>query len=128
MASGFIGLNRRFRRVVRVPSLAEKDGRQLHRELASLKQERPRHINRIKGLLINQGVQLELKADFDQRLAQAQLWDGSSLVPGLRGRVSREYARIELANQQIKALEAHHRELLGSTTDPQKVTSPFNKI
>ena len=106
-------------RVVRVPSPEEEDGRQLHRELTSLKQERTRHINRIKGLLVNQGLRLEIKPDFEQRLAQARLWDGSPLPPGLRERVSREYARIDLINQQIKALEAERRELLRSATDPQ---------
>jgi transposase len=106
-------------RVVRAPSIEEEDGRQLHRELASLKGERTRHINRIKGLLVNQGVRLEINPDFEQRLAQVRLWDGSPLPPGLRARVSREYARIELVNQQIKALEAERRELLRSATDPQ---------
>ena len=37
--------------VLRVPSLAAEDGRQLHRELEALKDERTQHSNRIKGLL-----------------------------------------------------------------------------
>jgi transposase len=45
--------------VVRVPSLEQEDGRQLHRELSSLKRERTRHINRIKGLLVSQGVAVQ---------------------------------------------------------------------
>jgi transposase len=106
-------------RVVRVPTVEQEDGRQLHRELASLKGERTRHINRIKGLLVNQGVRLEIKPDFEQRLAQVRLWDGSPLPPGLRGRLSREYVRIDLINQQIKALEAERRALLRTATDPQ---------
>jgi transposase len=36
--------------VVRVPSVEEKDRRQLHRELTTAKQDRTRVINRIKGL------------------------------------------------------------------------------
>jgi transposase len=36
--------------VVRVPSVEEEDGRQLHRELLTAKQDRTRVINRIKGL------------------------------------------------------------------------------
>jgi transposase len=90
-------------RVVRVPSVEQEDGRQLHRELASLKRERTDHINRIKGLLVSQGVRLAIKADFLEQVA----------------RVSREYARIGLINQQIKELEADRRELLRSATDPQ---------
>jgi len=36
--------------VVRVPSVDEEDRRQLHRELTTAKQDRPRVINRMKGL------------------------------------------------------------------------------
>ena len=39
-------------RVVRVPSVAEEDGRQLHRELEVLKKERMIHRNRMKRLSI----------------------------------------------------------------------------
>jgi hypothetical protein len=43
-----------------------------------------------------QGVQLEIKPDFEQRLEQVQLWDGLPLPPGLKARGGREHARIEL--------------------------------
>jgi transposase len=46
--------------VVRVPTLHEEDGRQLHRELVAMKRELTRHINRIKGLLAGQGVRLSV--------------------------------------------------------------------
>jgi transposase len=105
--------------VVRVPSLEQEDGRQLHRELSSLKGERTQHINRIKGLLVSQGVRLEIKKDFPQQVSQAKLWDGSPIPPGLQARVVREFARIELVNQQIKELEAERREIIRTATDPQ---------
>jgi transposase len=105
--------------VVRVPSVAQEDGRQLHRELSSLKRERTRHINRIKGLLVSQGVRLEIKKDFPQQVSQAKLWDDSPLPPGLQARVLREFTRIELINEQIKALEAERREIIRTATDPQ---------
>ena len=41
--------------VCRIPDVADEDRRRLHRELIELKDERTRHINRIKGLLANQG-------------------------------------------------------------------------
>jgi transposase len=44
--------------VVRVPTEEEEDRRQRHRELRSLKKERGRTTNRIKGLLATQGIQL----------------------------------------------------------------------
>jgi len=105
--------------VVRVPSVEQEDGRQLHRELSSLKGERTQHINRIKGLLVSQGVRLEIKKDFPQQVSQAKLWDGSPIPPGLQARVIREFARIELVNQQIKELEAERRQIIRTATDPQ---------
>jgi transposase len=38
-------------RVVRVPSVAEEDRRQLHRELLTTQRDRTRVLNRLKGLL-----------------------------------------------------------------------------
>jgi transposase len=105
--------------VVRVPSVAQEDGRQLHRELSSLKRERTRHINRIKGLLVSQGIRLEIKKDFAQQVSAAQLWDDTPLPSGLQARVIWEYGRIELVNQQIKALETERREIIRQATDPQ---------
>ncbi len=105
--------------VVRVPSVEQEDGRQLHRELSSLKTERTQHINRIKGLLVSQGVRLEIKKDFPQQVSEAKLWDGSPLPPGLQARVLREFARMALVNQQIKELETERREIIRTATDPQ---------
>lgn len=42
--------------VVHVPSVEDEDRRQLHRELKTLKEEKVRTTNRIKGLLANQGI------------------------------------------------------------------------
>lgn len=105
--------------VVRVPSLEQEDGRQLHRELSSLKRERTRHINRIKGLLVSQGVRLEIKKDFPEQVSAAKLWDGSPLPPGMKARVLREFARIQLVNQHIKELDAERRQAIRTATDPQ---------
>lgn len=104
--------------VVRVPSVADEDRRQLHRELQSLKTERTQHTNRIKGLLVGQGVRLPVKEDFRQQLAAARTWDGSPLGAGLQARLEREYARFELVNQQIKGLEAERRERVRSAQEP----------
>jgi transposase len=41
--------------VIHVPTLAEEDRRQVHRELLFARRDRGRHANRIKGLLANQG-------------------------------------------------------------------------
>ena len=105
--------------IVQVPTLEQEDGRQLHRELASLKRERTRHINRIKGLLVSQGVRLNLKKDFPEQVNSAKLWDGSALPTGLKARVLREFDRIQLVNQHINHLHTQQRQAIRSASDPQ---------
>ena len=72
--------------VVHVPTLEAEDQRHLHRQLATLKTDRTRHINRIKGLLVGQGVRIPVEADFLEGLQSVRLWDGSPLPVGLRSR------------------------------------------
>jgi transposase len=103
--------------VVRVPSEADEDRRQLHRELQSLKTERTQHTNRIKGLLVGQGVRLPVKEEFLQQLARTQTWDGCLVGAGLRARLQREYVRLTVVNQQIKGLEAERRETIRSAQE-----------
>jgi transposase len=97
--------------VVRVPSVAAEDLRQLGRELESLKKERTEHSNRIRGLLAAQGVDLgtgasALRRSFDP----LRLWDGSELPPVLRARLEREQQRLEFAEVQIQELEQQRKE------------------
>jgi transposase len=77
--------------VVRVPSVEEEDRRHLHRELATLKKDRTRHINRIKGHLSGHGIRLSVKDDFLERLDRARKWDGTPVPPGLRARLKRAW-------------------------------------
>lgn len=97
--------------VVRVPTVEQEDGRQLSRELAALKQERTRHRNRLVGLLVSQGV-MELKAatNFLEQLETVSLWDGTLVPPGLKGRLQREFKRLELVQEQIRLLEKQRQE------------------
>jgi len=104
--------------VVHVPSVEAEDKRHLHRQLGTLKTDRTRHINRIKGLLVGQGVRIPVRADFLERLETVRLWDGSPLPPGLRSRLEREYAGLQFVNQQIKELEAERREMIRTADDP----------
>ena len=67
---------------VRVPSPEEEDRRHLHRELRTLKQERTRVSNRIKGYLANQGIRLRRVREVSIILLKGRLWDGSDLGPG----------------------------------------------
>jgi transposase len=104
--------------VVHVPSAEAEDSRHLHRELRTLKEERTRHTNRIKGLLVSQGVRLPVGADFEERLEKVRLWDGSAVPRGLRSRVEQEYACRKFVNEQILKLEAERREMIRNSSDP----------
>jgi transposase len=104
--------------VVHVPSPEAEDKRHLHRQLTTLKGDRTRHINRIKGLLVGQGVRLPVGAGFLERLDEVRLWDGSVLPKGLRARLAREYAGLQFVAQQIKAVEAERRQVVSTSDDP----------
>jgi transposase len=92
--------------VVRVPTVEQEDGRQLSRELETLKQERTRHRNRIIGLLVSQGVLgLKPSKDFLEQLEKVSLWDGSSMPVGLKERLQREFERLQRVQEQIRVLE-----------------------
>jgi transposase len=104
--------------VVHVPSLEAEDKRHLHRQLSTLKADRTRHTNRIKGLLYGQGVRMSVKADFLERLETVRLWDGAPLSPGLRTRLEREYACWQFVDHQIRELEAKRAEMIRTSEDP----------
>jgi transposase len=109
--------------VVRVPSPEEEDRRQLHRELRTLKEERTRTTNRIKGLLASQGIRLEFQELTDERLNRIRLWDGSSLLSGLKERLKRAGEQVAFLKQQIRALEQERRVegQRGESTDRDKI-------
>src|SRR5262245_24535350 len=104
-------------RVVHVPSVEAEDGRHLHRDLETLKQERASTTTRIKGLLSSQGIRLTSLSKFPEQLAALRLWDGSELPSGLRRRLLRVWAHHQFLNEQIAALEAERRALLQSSED-----------
>jgi len=104
--------------VVHVPTEAAEDRRQAHRELLTLKRDRARATNRIKGLLANQGVVVEVTGDFLGQLDQVRVWDGSPLLAGLRVRLEREWAKVALLTGQIQVLEAERQEALRTAVDP----------
>jgi transposase len=105
-------------RVVNVPSAEAEDKRQLHRELRQMKSERTSHTNRIKGLLACQGVCMVVGKDFLERVKAMRLWNGNPLPSSLRGRLEREYERVQFLNQQIAELEAQRQDALRNSPDP----------
>ena len=109
--------------VVHVPPVEAEDRRQLHRELLTVKRDRTRVTNRIKGLLSSQGVVLALGAGFVERLDAVCLWDESPVPSALRARLEREWAKVEGLTAQIKELEAERAALLRRCSDPAVETA-----
>jgi transposase len=109
--------------VVRVPSVDQEDRRHLHRELLSAKRDRTRVTNRMKGLLANHGLTLDLKRDVAEQLGRLRQWDGTALPSGLQARLAREWERVQFYTGLIERLEGDRRAQLRSSPDPvlQKV-------
>ena len=76
--------------LVRVPTVADEDRRQLHRELIELKAQRTELANRIKGLLAGLGLGVSVDAKLPARLEKMRQWDEAELPPALKGRILRE--------------------------------------
>ena len=105
--------------VVRVPSEAVEDRRQLHRTLETLTAERTRSRNRIQGLLATVGVTVALRRDFPTRVAAArQPWNGAPVPAGLQARVCDEWARLVQVEQQLAARRADREAAITTGRDP----------
>ncbi len=115
------GLRRAFR-VVRVPSSEAEAGQRLHREDGYLLRQRTRISNRIKGLLIAQGVgDVSLRGDFSARLDQLRLWNGAGLSAELKRELCRMQLQYALFDGQLRELAAAYaEELLADTPLSQK--------
>src|SRR5262245_18108778 len=91
--------------VVKVPSVEAEDQRHLHRDLETLKQERPSTTTRLKGLLSSQGLRLMRLTHLPYQIAALRLWDGSPIPLALRRRILRVYAHHTFLSQQIAEVE-----------------------
>ena len=105
--------------VVRTPSVADEDHRQLHRELIVLKGERTAHVNAIKGLLAGLGLQASVDADFPQRLKKLRQWDGSAVPTALSQRLLREFECWQLVGRQIHELEQERIRQIRNEQSPE---------
>jgi transposase len=92
-------------RVVRVPPEAAEDARHMIRERRTVRADRTRVRNRLRGLLATQGVRLALRADFVTRLAAARRWDGTPLGPGLQQRLRREWDALQAIEARLAVVE-----------------------
>jgi len=94
--------------MVRPPSPREEDRRRVVRERAVLIRERIAITNRIRGLLMSQGVTdyQPLRRDRRQRLETLVTGDGRTLPPQIKRELLRALDRLDLLLEQIKAVEA----------------------
>ena len=103
--------------VVRVPSRAAEAAQRLHREDEHLVRQRARVSNRIKGLLVAQGLkESPLKGDFVGWLQGVRLWDGQSLSAPLQDELRHLYQHYTLLNEQLAELAAAYQTELHSAS------------
>lgn len=98
---------------LRIPSESEEDERRGEREIKRVKNEMTSLSNRIKGLLALHGIKLRGSLPKLGEIIEAQTkWDGQQLPTRLCDEIKRACARLELARQQLRELEAERRERL----------------
>ena len=98
--------------VVNVPSIADEDGRQLHRGLKDIQRQKTQCSNRIKGLLASQGLTATVDADFRETLTEMRDWANQPVPAGLQMRLLQEYAVWEtLHRQERDAANEQERQL-----------------
>jgi transposase len=97
-----------------------EDGRQLNRELEALNKERTIHRGRIRGLLIQQGLEVSNPSGkrFLQELASLCTWEGNQIPEDLKERVVREYERLRVVEEQMKLLRKERERRLQSADKP----------
>jgi transposase len=111
--SGF----RRAFRVVRVPPEAAEAAQRLHREDEYLMGQRSRISNRIKGLLVTQGIsEVSLKGDFAAWLEDVRCWHGEGLSAELKAELIHLHAQYRLFEAQLAELARAYAAELESET------------
>jgi transposase len=115
-------------RVVRVPSVADEDARHLPRTWETLTADRTRLINRIKGLLMTQGVQVPINKEFPAHLQAARLWDGSPVPPGLQERLAQDWAQLQQVERQLRERKARAADVLDRRTRTGRVIEKLQRV
>jgi transposase len=107
---------RRVWSVVRVPSGAAEDARQLERELEAVTADRTRVRNRVRGLLVAQGVRVALDRHLPDRLATLTTGLGTTLPAGLTARLTRECAALVAIEARLRTLRRLQRQAVQPDT------------
>ncbi len=93
-------------RMIRVPDADAEDVRHLNREMRTLKTERTAHTNRIRSLLVTQGISdVVIDRSFTGQLERMRTAEGKPMGKQLRERLRREFDRLALATEQIRLLQ-----------------------
>lgn len=113
----YTGGERKVWSVVRVPTVAQEDQRQLQRELMACRRDLARVVVRVKGLLCTQGPRLGTRGWLPNDVASLKRWDGEPLPERLRARLERETAKAKLLEQQIRELMRQRKEWFKNGSD-----------
>lgn len=107
-------------RVIRVPSDEMEDARQVHRTIETLQADRTRVVNRIRGVLIAQGIGLAGPRSVSRCVTEARRWDGTPLPPGVRCRLMCLDAQRVHIETQLRGLlrERERRQRALAAVDP----------
>ena len=105
--------------MVKEPTPEQEVRRRICRARKVLTAERVRHVNRVKGLLMAQGITgyEPLRRDRRARLEALTTGDGRPLPQYLKSQISRELDRLELLLTQLKAIETERDALLCEDQD-----------
>jgi transposase len=105
-----------------VPSVADEDARQLHRSWETLQHDRTRLRSRLQCLLMTQGVRLAITTDFLAQVEAVRLWDGTPVPAGLKARLTRVWAQLEMVEAQLDDLATTRAAL---PADPATTTGRY---
>jgi transposase len=120
MLMRYHGGERKVWSVVNVPGVEDEDGRNLNRDLDVLKKEKNMHRNRIGGLMIQQGIEVDNPSSkrFLEELESSRTWDRREIPSDLKARLVREYERLRFVEDQIRDLEKEREERVASGATP----------
>lgn len=104
--------------VVRVPTPAQEDRRQMQRELMTTRRDRARLVVRIKSLMAAQGVKVGPRGAVPEHLPSLRTWNGEPLPERLLERLEREVAKVRGLDLQIRELERQRKHWLKNASDP----------
>jgi transposase len=124
----FVQGDRRVWRVVRVPSVRDEDARHLPRTWETLTKDRTRLINRMKGLLMTQGVQVSINKHFPAHIQAARLWDGSPVPAGLQERLAQDWAQLQQVERQLQERKARAADVLDRRTRTGRTIETLQRV